>query len=127
LRRGSAVGSFIRGVCGIWVDGDNPAGTQAAYRIKGEQDWGNGSADACGRDRPKFKPTLPAALRFVRWSDVRWGYEMRAVARSNRASVSERAGFAPSSEKMSRARSSAWAASEGRWRASRHRPSPSRA
>lgn len=37
LRRGSVVGSFIRGVCGIWVDGDNPAGIRAASRIKGEQ------------------------------------------------------------------------------------------
>jgi hypothetical protein len=37
LRQGSIVGSLIRGVCGIWVDGNNPAGIQTAYRIKGEQ------------------------------------------------------------------------------------------
>jgi tRNA A37 threonylcarbamoyladenosine synthetase subunit TsaC/SUA5/YrdC len=37
LREGSVVGSYVRGVCGIWLDGDNREAIEAAYRIKGEQ------------------------------------------------------------------------------------------
>jgi hypothetical protein len=40
LRQGSVVGSFIRGVCGIWVNGNDPLAIGAAYRIKGERRGG---------------------------------------------------------------------------------------
>lgn len=35
LAAGAAVGSYIRGVCGIWVDGRNDSAIETGYRIKG--------------------------------------------------------------------------------------------
>jgi tRNA A37 threonylcarbamoyladenosine synthetase subunit TsaC/SUA5/YrdC len=37
LRRGLPVGTYIRGVCGLWADGQREDGLDALYRIKGEK------------------------------------------------------------------------------------------
>jgi hypothetical protein len=37
LGEGFPIGTFIRGVCGMWADGQQPAGIDAIYRIKGEK------------------------------------------------------------------------------------------
>ena len=37
LSRGRPVGTYIRGVCGIWVDGGNGSAIETAYTIKGEK------------------------------------------------------------------------------------------
>ncbi len=37
LRQGFPIGTYIRGVCGLWADGDNGQGLDALYRIKGER------------------------------------------------------------------------------------------
>lgn len=37
LSQGEPVGSYIRGVCGIWVDGDNHSAIETAYAMKGEK------------------------------------------------------------------------------------------
>jgi tRNA A37 threonylcarbamoyladenosine synthetase subunit TsaC/SUA5/YrdC len=40
LVEGLTIGTFIRGVCGLWADGRQPAGIDAIYRIKGEKRTG---------------------------------------------------------------------------------------
>jgi hypothetical protein len=37
LQRGQPVGTYIRGVCGLWVDGHREDGLDIIYRIKGEK------------------------------------------------------------------------------------------
>ena len=36
LQQGLPVGTYIRGVCGLWVDGQREDGLDTLYRIKGE-------------------------------------------------------------------------------------------
>jgi hypothetical protein len=40
LREGLPIGTHIRGVCGLWADGQQEDGVEAIYRIKGEQRGG---------------------------------------------------------------------------------------
>lgn len=37
LRQGFPIGTYIRGVCGLWADGNSQEGLDALYRIKGER------------------------------------------------------------------------------------------
>jgi len=37
LKRGFPIGTYIRGVCGLWADGHQEKGLDALYRIKGEK------------------------------------------------------------------------------------------
>jgi hypothetical protein len=37
LSEGFPIGTYIRGVCGLWTDGQLPAGLDEIYRIKGEK------------------------------------------------------------------------------------------
>jgi tRNA A37 threonylcarbamoyladenosine synthetase subunit TsaC/SUA5/YrdC len=55
LRDGFLVGTFIRGVCGIWVDGGNPDAVERVFQVKGEQ-----------RHRRPFGTTLDASA-FVQY------------------------------------------------------------
>jgi hypothetical protein len=37
LSEGFTIGTYIRGVCGLWADGQLPSGLEEIYRIKGEK------------------------------------------------------------------------------------------
>ncbi len=43
LKEGFPIGSFVRGVCVIWIDGENPEAAETVYRIKGERRVGRPS------------------------------------------------------------------------------------
>lgn len=40
IKRGEVAGTFIRGVCGLWIDGAHPEALDRVYEIKGEKRTG---------------------------------------------------------------------------------------